>query len=146
MDWLSEFFTPNVLVLIVTALVALGFGLWIGRGTVSRPEPEPVRPVRPGVNLHQLRTELNAVVNDKIAPLMEQIPAVSPNAGADPATQQELDSVRDQLEDVTNDLHESRVTIDALRRRNESLAQAVAERDELVTHLGRQVVGENWTP
>lgn len=146
MTWLFDtLLTPTALVLVVTALVAGGFGIWIGRSTV--PAPAPPAPPKPGVTVHQLRRELNALVASNLAPSgSNQSSTQVMEPVADPAVALERDRLRDELEDATNDLHESAVSLESLKRRNEALSQAVNERDELIGHLGRQVVGDGWKP
>jgi hypothetical protein len=148
MSWLIDaLFAPEVLVVAITAVVAIGLGIWIGRGTVQRPRPQPARSLqRSGITAEQLRNELR-----KYAAQQPAVQAAPPAPAApakpmikhvqDPKLLQEHTDLRHRLEDLTNDQQQSAVTIYALNRRNEGLAQSLQERDQLLGHLERQVLG-----
>lgn len=137
MSWfIDTVFTPEVLILVITAVVALAFGICIGRGTVERVEAPQVPSLqRNGISVEQLRQELSMFAKE--LPATASLPVVNTSA-----TDQERDLLQDQLEDVANDLQESAVTIDAQKRRNAELAQAIKDRDELLGHIQRQVLGQ----
>ncbi|MGO1319486.1 MAG: hypothetical protein ACTII7_09450 [Galactobacter sp.] len=137
MSWfIDTVFTPEVLILVITAVVALAFGICIGRGTVERVEAPQVPSLqRNGISVEQLRQELSMFAKE--LPATASLPVVNTSA-----TDQERDLLQDQLEDVANDLQESAVTIDAQKRRNAELAQAIKDRDELLGHIQRHVLGQ----
>jgi chromosome segregation ATPase len=116
---------------------------------VQRPKPQPAPSLqRSGITVDQLRNELRKYAAQQPANAAAA-PAAAPAAKPvikhvqDPKLLQERTQLQRQLEDLTNDLQQSAVTIDALNRRNEGLAQSLQERDQLLGHLERQVLGAN---